>query len=167
MPKRSFAMALAMALFAGLAFSAPSQAGTFVTTVTAVNNTGLSVNDFEAFFTGTGGTVSDIKVLFSSGVATTTETLPVGSVAPNGTGINFNTPLTNGGVLVYQFDTQFGTIALNSAVWTFKSGAPITATAVSIVTTQAVPEPASMALLGIGMAGFLSFRRFFKRKAIV
>jgi hypothetical protein len=167
MPKRSFAMALAMALFASLAFSAPSKAGSYITTVTAVNTSGKAADDFEAIFTGTGGTVSHINVLYSSGIATTTKTLPVGSATPNGTGIYFATPLPNNtGVLVYQFQTQFSNIAIASAVWTYKGAAPIAATAVTIVTT-AVPEPASMALLGIGMAGFFSFRRFFKRKAVI
>jgi len=34
------------------------------------------------------------------------------------------------------------------------------------IVTAVIPEPSSFALLGIGMTGFLAFRRFFKRPAV-
>jgi len=39
----------------------------------------------------------------------------------------------------------------------------VTGLIVEMVGTSAIPEPTSIALLGIGLSGFLAFRRFFKR----
>jgi hypothetical protein len=161
MPKRSFAMALAMALFASLAFSAPSKAGTYVTTVTAFLPS-KPADDLEVTFTGTNGSISNIQVLGTGA--------PVGAMnvimGGNTVEIDFSSPLPTNSGLYFSFDSTSAPTGITNAVWTFKSGAPVKAPAVGF-TTAAVPEPASMALLGIGMAGFLSFRRFFKRKAIV
>ncbi len=161
MPKRSFAMALAMALFASLAFSAPSKAGMYVTTLTALN-TAAPADDLEVTFAGTGGSISDIVVKASGATVGST------SVIMSGTGVevNFSSPLANASGIYLTFETTSAPTGISSAVWTYKSGSPVAAPAVGIQ-TAAVPEPASMALLGIGMAGFLSFRRFFKRKAVV
>jgi hypothetical protein len=43
----------------------------------------------------------------------------------------------------------------------------VTANGGTLSVTESVPEPTSMALLGIGMAGFFTYRRLFKRPATV
>jgi len=45
------------------------------------------------------------------------------------------------------------------------TGASVTGSGAYSESTSAVPEPTSMALLGIGMAGFFTYRRLFKRVA--
>jgi hypothetical protein len=46
------------------------------------------------------------------------------------------------------------------------TGGTVTGTGGFTETVSAVPEPASMALLGIGFAGFLAFRRYFKHSSV-
>jgi PEP-CTERM motif len=158
---RSFVAAVAVSIFASLALSVPIKAGS-ITTVTAINQSGKAADDFEATFTGTGGSVSNIKVLYSSGIATTTKVISSGA----GTEIDFQKPLPNGpGVVVFNFETAFGNISLDTAVWTFKTGAPIDASRSVVLSSGAVPEPASMALFGIGVVGLLAYKRFSNRKA--
>jgi hypothetical protein len=41
----------------------------------------------------------------------------------------------------------------------------VTANGGALSVTESIPEPTSMALLGVGMAGFFAYRRFFKRHA--
>jgi hypothetical protein len=74
----------------------------------------------------------------------------------------------------YNFATLLGgttTIQLNETGTNFANilGHPgvKSAPALESVTQMAVPEPTSMALLGIGMAGFFTYRRLFKRPSAV
>jgi hypothetical protein len=90
-------------------------------------------------------------------------TLPLQVVSPAGTGNNALpgldfSPFANGGSIGLTFNkvgADIGAIIANGGTLTGTGGF-----------TQAVPEPASLALLGIGMTGFLAFRRFFKRTVV-
>ena len=118
-------------------------------TVTATD--GLRISDAlltaNPFTTGSGfGSVTE---LFNG-----TTIIGVQSPAPLTTTFNFNPTLTT---LTVAKDIEANAIG---------SSAPVSLSLVGQY-FSVVPEPASMSLLGIGMAGLLAFRRYFKRAATV
>jgi len=150
MMRRSLFLSLAAGLLASLAFTAPSQAGT---------------QAIHADFTITGGTASNIELLYSAPVTDVTVTSTDLAITPplfSGSTVEFNfTPTTSGFV-------DFTVTSAGNLTANFLTGlsAGVTATHLNVVIVGTVPEPTSIALLGIGMTGFLAFRRLFKRTAV-
>jgi PEP-CTERM motif len=151
MMNRSVFLSLAAGLLASLAFAAPSQASTQAVTTSFAASVGTAT-DIEITFTGAvssvvlGPTTPGMTSSFSGDVVTLTFA-PSASASADlvVTSAGFGTsPITLSG--------QTSNFVLSSASVAF--------------TTAAVPEPTSIALLGIGMTGFLAFRRLFKRTAV-
>jgi hypothetical protein len=163
MTKRSFAMALAMALVAGVASSSACRAGTWITTVAAFNDSGLAADDFEGYFTGTDGTISDVSALYSSNVSTKIHVIGSGA----GVEVDFTKPLPEYSSVLFSFESTKGPVGLSASFWTFKTGAMVSATSTTFIVASVdpIPEPGSMALLGIGVMGVFTWRRLSRRKA--
>jgi hypothetical protein len=166
--KRSFFLAAACGLLASLAFTAPSQAGQMLVTTT--------VSYGSLFPPSAPPTVTSFTLTYS--VPTTSSFDDTG--LSGGLLVTYHNPPPNGysGVMVTVApvgDTVVITFASPvsyfSGNFEFKTSAttpiPNPSGAPSGVLVRlsysAVPEPPSMALLGIGMTSFLAFRRFFKR----
>ena len=161
MTKRSLFLAVAAGLLASVAFATPSMAGSYIVGA-AFNFVPSTTNGSEIDITLTGappasgysvlstggltgisvsGSGNVIKILFDPANATTPTSLPALEIkfaGSSGLGI-----------------TTYGITGGNTASGYSSSGLN--------VSLAAVPEPTSLALLGIGMTGFLAFRRMFKR----
>jgi hypothetical protein len=150
MMNRSVFMSLAAGLLASLAFASPSQAGT---------------TSLAATFTVTGGTADDIELLYTAPVtAVTVSSTDLALAAPpyfSGSTVTFNFSPASAGYVDFTV-TSSGTL---SAYFLTGLTPGVSASGINVATVS-VPEPASIALLGIGMTGFLAFRRLFKRTAV-
>jgi len=161
--KRSYFLALAAGLCATLAFATPSQGGSVVVDTTAsftiTSPPGATASDFS--FTYNSTAISGLT-LVSAPAGTTISSDGVSVVT-----IDLSPPTGGPASFEWKFtDPGPGPIGVVTA-FTF-SGTPIQfgATTTFHVTNSGVPEPASLALLGIGMTGFLAFRRYFKKTSV-
>jgi hypothetical protein len=165
---RSLMLSMAAGVVATLAFVTPSQAGsTLVTTdltvsITSSNGGTPTLTDIQIQYSSV-DPISDLKVTGGTltGVVLT-------EPHPNLVEVTFDR--SSGGTVDFTFLTGAaagsvtGIVTGHSGIITGDHNATLTSSAV--VTSVAVPEPASIALLGIGMTGFLAFRRFFKKTSV-
>jgi len=179
MMKRSLFLPLAAALIASFAFSAPCQAGSTLITTTeffALSPASASATAMDfTYVDSTNAAVAqlmNLKILNMGGLAGFSANI----VGQNDVHITFSDSAgtTGTGGINPTPGVEFTVTTANAPNNIFLSnGAPSLtftgATGVSNdakITLSAVPEPASLALLGIGMTGFLAFRRFFKKTSV-
>jgi hypothetical protein len=133
--------------------------------------------DITFFVTPGTGTATDFEVTYTPDVTGTTSNVTVASpgglsgvtasISGNTLTVDFTAANKTTSDLIVTFDTTLAP-PINFATFsvTGVSGGATGTGSVSVVGVQpGVPEPTSVALLGIGMAGFLACRRFFKRGA--
>lgn len=164
MRRVSFCMTLALAGLVVSAFPTPSQAGsTLVSTVASfVINAppGTTATDFEFQFSAV-DPIADLKIN-----STNLPTPTISESAANQITVDFSA--SNSGFVDFTFTTNTAPSQAGVTLF-FLTGLNhvVTDATLSVVVTAAtVPEPSSLALLGIGLSGFLALRRFLKRPSL-
>jgi len=178
MKRRSLFLCMAAGLVASLAFATPSQAGsTIVDTKVTFLITGPNsptITDFSIQYAGVPALdpIGPITVITTGGLTTLTVLEnPVGSglivITFDRTNETVGFGTGSAQTLEFQFSTPAtgGTVSGTFAGMSNLDNPPVTGQHFNI-NVNSTPEPASLALLGIGMTGFLAFRRFFKKTSV-
>lgn len=173
MKRRSLFLSLAAGLVATMAFATPSEAGsvTQVTTTAIYIGAPVTIDSLVVNYSFSSITpaFSDLNLVMSSppGSLSTSTSGSTGQITETYSA-NSNTSV---GVSLFTFDIPVGIqdaptdLTITSAYFVTSAGD----VQLSITPTfSLVPEPASMALLGIGMTGLLAFRRLLsKRNSVI
>jgi hypothetical protein len=158
MMKRSFFLSLTAGLLASMAFTTPTHAGTMLATTTVQIIAPAGTQSDEVQVTYSSAPSAPIVILPSTTVSVLTSTIAANTVTITYTPILGNqeldfTFLATPPIAVSQ-DHLLGVVG------------PGPVGLIANVTVGPIPEPTSLALLGIGMTGFLALRRFFKRTSV-
>lgn len=159
MRRASFFLSLAAGLVASLALTAPTQAGPIT-------------YDATAFVSVLTGSATFAQVQFNQAVqgpvvilpSTTLTNVVFDGFANGGTAADFSftaAPASKTYDLEFSLTSTSGLVLKGGVI----SGSPEPNGGITGFVT-AVPEPTTMGLLGIGMAGFFAYRRLFKRPAV-
>lgn len=176
MTKRSLSLMAAMGLLASLASGTPSQASMVNVTLNFSDyNNGPNFSDTISKVVFQFSGLDGISSLSFSGTAYASGPLAEATVNATATGaetvtVNFGNPTSVFNVTGWlNFETTGTTsspISLTSMTVTAsadqQSHGQVLLT--PVLHYLAVPEPASMGLLGIGISGFFAFRRFFEKR---